>query len=119
MANNDAGSNPISVWDKATTDPANQNELKDANRNKIIACKGDGCLGNIADDFGLTVWLYYNTAFEDWVTAREASSVRTEAEKTYITNQSAYTIAIECNIISIGANLLDGGKSNFGCCLMD
>lgn len=117
MANNAQGQYPIIDWEKATDN--DQNKLISANRNKIIDCTGPGCLGTDSDDFGITVWLYQNTAFTVWSDLREASDDRTEDEKTYIDNQSDYTIAIECNITSIDENLTDGGKSNFGCCLQD
>ena len=92
----------------------------------FMACDGTasptGCSNTAAtanEQYGLSVWLYSDPAFDNWVTARNAASSKQENEKVFIENQSSYTLKMDCNLTSIESNDSTSNKAGFGCCLQD
>ena len=124
-----ATGSPLVLWEDVT----NILYVKpdDTNKNVIIDCTSENvCISgkdtnsddvddNASDNFGMSVWLYSDAAFETWAALRETSDDRTEDEKTYIDQQSGYTIKIECNFEVYGTSIASASKANFACCLRD
>jgi len=124
-----ATGSPLVLWEDVT----NILYVKpdDTNKNVIIDCTSENvCISgkdtnsddvddNASDNFGMSVWLYSDAAFETWAALRETSDDRTEDEKTYIDQQSGYTIKIECNFEVYGTSSAASAKANFACCLRD
>ena len=124
-----ATGSPLVLWEDVT----NILYVKpdDTNKNVIIDCTSENvCISgkdtnsddvddNASDNFGMSVWLYSDAAFETWAASRETSDERTEDEKTYIDQQSGYTIKIECNFEVYGTSSAASAKANFACCLRD
>ena len=112
-ANNAEGISPITGFATPSND----------DRTIFINCSTDSvCTDSLDadnDDFGLTVWLYSDPAWTEWVAERDNHATETENEKTYITQQSDYTLRMECNVTSVGTNDSDGSKVGYGCCLRD
>ena len=93
----------------------------------VMACDGSlssntGCSNTAAtstENYGLSVWLYSDDAFDNWITARNAAASKQENEKVFIENQSSYTLKMDCNLSAIESNDLTSNKAGFGCCLQD
>ena len=119
--NNAEGESPITLWEDVTN--ILYVKPNDDNKNVIIDCTSTNvCISgddNASDNFGMSVWLYSDAAFETWAASRETSDERTEDEKTYIDQQSGYTIKIECNFEVYGTSIASASKANFACCLRD
>ena len=119
--NNAEGESPITLWEDVTN--ILYVKPNDDNKNVIIDCTSTNvCISgddNTSDNFGMSVWLYSDAAFETWAALRETSDDRTEDEKTYIDQQSGYTIKIECNFEVYGTSSAASAKANFACCLRD